>query len=302
MDTLLAAVCDHLACNPELSGAGGVALLAVGGYGRRELAPFSDLDLLFLVPDPASPACTGFVEQVLYVLWDLGLKVGYAVRILSVALETAGHDMTACTALLDSRWLWGDRFLAETLQQRFRTDIVAHTGLWFVAQKLAERDRRHIRRGDSRYILEPDIKEGKGGLRDLHTLQWIVRYLYGAKDLRALTGLGLVTGATIRRFLQVEDFLWVVRFVLHDRADDRLTFDAQKDIATRLGYTVHRGMAGVERFMRHYFLIARGVGKLTRIFCAVLEDRNQYRQRVRLDDIRPSGNFLVADNRLSVID
>jgi [protein-PII] uridylyltransferase len=278
-----------------------LCLMAVGGYGRGELSPYSDIDLLFLLPYKSTPYSEQVVEYMLYVLWDLGLKVGHATRSIDDCVRLAKQDITIRTALLEARWLWGDQHLAAEFRQRYQAEVVAGTGMTFVEQKLAERDARHDRLGDSRYVLEPNVKEDKGGLRDLHTLYWIARYLYGIQDVRELVDLGVLNAETARRFVKAQTFLWTVRCHLHyltGRAEDRLTFDLQREMAAQLGYTDHAGAAGVERFMRHYFLTAKDVGDLTRIFCAVLEDRNSRRPRLRLRRKKEVDGFLIAGNRI----
>jgi [protein-PII] uridylyltransferase len=261
-----------------------LAIVAVGGYGRGEMAPFSDIDLLFLLPYKQTPHTEQVVEFLLYLLWDLGLKVGQAVRSVADCLRYAKADLTIRTALLEARYIWGEQALFNELKQRFDAEIVRGTAAQFVEAKLAERDARHIRVGDSRYQLEPNVKEGKGGLRDLHTLYWIAKYIYRIDDVRKLVELGVLSAEESQRFERAQTFLWTVRCHLHylaGRAEERLTFDLQTEIGRRMGYTNHAGTRGVERFMKHYFLVAKDVGDLTRIFCAVLEA-----------DQRPSGGSL----------
>ncbi len=249
-------------------------IVATGGYGRGELAPGSDIDLLFLLPYKRTGRIEQIVESMLYVLWDLGLKVGHAVRSVSDCIRQARADITICTNLLESRPLWGDERLFSDFRRRFFREIVAPTGPAYVVAKLAERDDRHKRQGDSRYILEPHVKEGKGGLRDLHTLHWIAKYLYQVEDVLDLVELGVLVREEAARFAKAQAFLATVRCHLHyvtGRTEDRLTFDLQGEISRRMGYTDHAGALGVERFMKHYFLYAKEVGDLTRIFCAALE-------------------------------
>ena len=251
-----------------------LALVAVGGYGRGELAPHSDIDILFLLPYKLTPHGEQVIEYLLYLLWDLGLKIGHATRSVDECIRQAKADMTIRTALLESRFLDGDQKLFQELRQRFAKDVVAATGLAFVEAKLAERKERHRRMGNSRYALEPNIKEGKGGLRDLHALFWIAKYLYKVDDIATLIDRGVFTQPEVASFEKAEAFLWSVRFHLHNlvgRPEDRLTFDLQPELARRLGYTDHAGSQGVERLMKHYFLVAKSVGDLTRIFCAALE-------------------------------
>ncbi len=255
-----------------------MSLCATGGYGRGEMSPQSDVDLLFLLPYKATPLHEQVVEYMLYVLWDLGLKVGHATRSIDECLRQAKGDLTIRTAMLETRYLWGDQDLHGELKKRFWTQVVAGTGADFVESKLAERDDRHAKLGDSRYVLEPNIKDGKGGLRDIHTLFWIARYIYGVSDMRELVELGVLTPDAASKFTRARNFLWSVRCHLHyltNRAEDRLTFDVQPEIAGRMGYTDRSSGRGVERFMKHYFLMVKTVGDLTRIFCAVLEDQQK---------------------------
>ena len=280
-DHLIAALCDHIteALLPEGNPSEGerLALVAVGGYGRGELAPSSDIDLLFLLPYKLTARHEHIVETLLYLLWDLGLKVGHATRSVDDCIRQAKADTTICTALLERRFLWGDRDLRAELDRRVQRQVQARGGKRFTAAKLAERDRRHERQGNSRYTLEPNIKEGKGGLRDLHTLYWIAKYLYRVDDVASLVKLDVLSRAEAKRFAKAEAFLWTLRCNLHyltGRAEERLAFDLQMEIAPRMGYRDHAGSRAVERLMKHYFLVAKDVGDLTRVLCASLEARH----------------------------
>ena len=249
-------------------------IAATGGYGRGELAPFSDIDLLFLLPYKRTPRVEQVVEYMLYILWDLGLKVGHAVRSVDDCIRQSKADITIRTAILEGRYLWGPRKLFNELRKRFDREVVAGTGPEFVEAKLAERDNRHLKLGDSRYVLEPNLKDGKGGLRDLQTLFWIAKYLYRVEGVDELVGKHVLLPEEAQRFAKAQNFLWTARCHLHyltGRLEDRLTFDVQTQISERMGYTEHAGTKGVERFMKHYFLVAKDVGDLTRIFCAALE-------------------------------
>ena len=274
MDAVTRALMDHVARDAE-GERQGLALIAVGGWGRGEMAPFSDLDLLFLLPGAASAARERVVARALHLLWDLGLKVGHAVRSADDALARAGDDMTVRTALLEARFLWGERGLWRQLARRFQREVVAGSGEAFVRAKRDERAARHRRFGDSRYLLEPHVKDGKGGLRDLHALLWTARYLYRIASLDELAAAGIVTGAELARWRRASDFLLRVRWHLHlaaGRAEERLTFDRQAEIARRMGYSAGRSQRAVERFMKRYFLVARDVGGLERAFAAALDD------------------------------
>jgi [protein-PII] uridylyltransferase len=154
-----------------------IAIVATGGYGRRQLAPQSDTDLLFLRPYKQTAWGESIIEFILQMLWDLGLKVGHATRSLDECIRLAKQDLTIRTAILEARYIWGEHALFEELHKRFRAEVAAGTALHFVSAKLAERAGRHFRQGESRYLVEPNIKEGKGGLRDLQTLYWIGKYL-----------------------------------------------------------------------------------------------------------------------------
>ncbi len=295
----------HPAPNP--TEAERLCIVAVGGYGRGELAPRSDIDLLFLLPYKRTARHEVLVEEILYLLWDLGLTVGHATRTVRDCMNRAKADMVIRTGLLEARYLIGDRALHNELRSRFFKEIAHGTGPDFVESKLRERDERHERMGDSRYVLEPNIKDGKGGLRDLHTLYWLAKYLYEVESIGDLVELGLLTGREVARFDKAQAFLWTLRCHLHDlsgRAEERLTFDLQPELARRMGYTDHAGASGVERFMKHYFLIAKDVGDLTRIFCAAIEARHQRKKLFRLPRLgmfhRDVEGFPVAGNRLTV--
>src|SRR5665213_4268969 len=253
--------------------------MAVGGYGRGALAPFSDIDLLFVRPYKETAHTESVIEFMLYALWDLGFKVGHASRTVGDCIKLAREDMTIRTSLLEARLLTGDSVLAQGLQRRFRDEVVKGTGAQFVAAKLKERDDRHARAGASRFMVEPNVKEGKGGLRDLHTLFWIARYLHPADSLDALLKLDMFQGREVRAFIRAFDFLESVRAHLHfatGRPEERISFDLQPELARRMGFADRarpKGdqTPGVELFMRRYFLIAREVGALTRAFSAKLE-------------------------------
>ncbi len=284
-----------------------LALVAIGGYGRGELAPFSDIDLLFLLPYKRTPRAEQIVESILYVLWDLGLKVGHAVRSVEECIRQAKADMTIRTSLMEARYIWGEQKLHQDLRRRFQKEIVAGTSEEFVEAKLGEMQKRHQKLGDSRYVVEPNIKDGKGGLRDLHTLFWIAKYVYRVDGVEELVAKGVITEAEARTFAKAHHFLWTLRFHLHlvaKRPEERLTFDVQREIGGRMGYRDHAGTRGVERFMKHYYLVAKDVGDLTRILCAAIESQNQRPPRFRLPTFslrrRNLEGFVLEGERLAV--
>ena len=294
-------------------------IVAVGGYGRGMLAPGSDIDLLFLTPgktrlDKSKPGVEGVVEALLYVLWDLKRKVGHATRTVDECLKLARADMTIRTTLLEARFITGDKALFDTLQARFEKEIVAKTAPEFVAAKLAEREERVRRAGASRYLVEPNVKEGKGGLRDLNTLFWISKFVFRVRDAHDLIAAGVFSPREFALFRRCEEFLWSVRCHLHflaGRAEERLSFDVQRPIARQLGYSTRAGLTDVERFMKHYFLIAKDVGDLTAIVCAALEERHTKstplfdrfigRLRRQTRALADAPDFKVENDRVNVV-
>lgn len=304
----------YQASNPSTSER--IAICAVGGYGRGTMASGSDVDLLFLFPHKQTAWGESVVESVLYPLWDLKLKVGHSTRSVEDCVREARGDMTIRTALLEARLVCGDAALFAEFQTRFDQEIVSRTAAEFVQAKLAERELRVGRAGSSRYKVEPNVKDGKGGLRDLNTLFWISKYAYRVKDPRELVGAGLFTSEEFANFMRAEDFLWRVRGLMHaltGRAEERLTFDLQRQVAARFGYAERQGLSGVERFMKAYFLVAKDVGDLTAIVCAALEARHQ-KPKPTLSRLlgglglkrRPklgvdAGDFTIENDRLTVV-
>src|SRR5471030_2079376 len=305
----------HLYRSQNPSEAEHMAVIATGGYGRGLQAPGSDIDLLFLLPYKQTAWGEQVAEAILYCLWDTGLKVGHATRSVDECIRQAKADMTIRTAILEARFLLGDKNLYDELIKRFDNDVVRNTAAQFVAAKLGEREERVRRSGQSRYLVEPNVKDGKGGLRDLHTLFWIAKYVYRVHEIDELVERGVFDAQEYRTFRRCADFLWSVRCNIHffsGRAEERLSFDMQREIAVRLGYTSHPGMQDVERFMKHYFLVAKDVGDLTAILCAKLEDQQAKQAPVlsrMMARLRPStqrrrvpdsDDFIVDNNRINL--
>ena len=298
----------HPLSNPTTSER--LLLMAVGGYGRGEMALHSDVDIAFVTPWKPTDWTESVVEAVLYLLWDLGLKVGHSARSVEELLKAAADDHTVRTAILEARFVWGDETLFDEVQARFWKKVAAGTARAFAKEKLDERDARHKKMGDTRYVVEPNIKEGKGGLRDLHALYWIGKYAYRLRDAGELVGVGLLSPAELRQFQRAERFLWAVRCHLHilaGRPEERLTFDYQREIAERMNYADRPGKTPVERFMRHYFLHAKTVGDLTGVFLAHLDEKFAARGRrfglpaIRRRPGRLEG-FVLDRGRLAVPD
>ncbi len=312
---LFAAATKHLYHSPIPSGAERMAVVSTGGYGRGLMAPESDIDLLFILPYKQTAWGEQVAEVILYCLWDMGLKVGHATRSVDESIRQARGDMTIRTAILETRFLTGDQALYDELVTRFDTEVVQGTAAEFVTAKLAEREERHRRGGQSRYLVEPNVKDGKGGLRDLHTVFWIAKYVYRVRDSKELVARGVFDPQEYRTFKRCEDFLWSVRCNIHfltKRPEERLSFDLQREIAVRLGYTSHPGMQDVERFMKHYFLIAKEVGDLTAILCAKLEDQQakpapaltrmmaKLRPEMHRRRLPDSDAFIIDNNRINL--
>jgi len=267
----------HLNPQPESAKKERIALIAVGGYGRAEMAPQSDVDLLFLTQNQITANNSQWLETViesmLYILWDLRLKVGHASRTIRECIRLGGEDYTIRTALLEHRFLAGDAALAKRLDKALWSDLFKGTEREFIEAKLEERDLRHEKQGQ-RYVVEPNVKEGKGGLRDLQSLFWIAKYIYRVQDVAELVRLKVFTKDEMALFDRAQNFLWAVRSHLHlitKRPSDQLTFDLQVQVAERMGYTDKGGRRAVEHFMQDYFRHATSVGDLTRIFLTKLE-------------------------------
>ncbi len=308
------AVCHvYRATNP--SDAERMAVVATGGYGRGLLAPGSDIDLLFVHPFKLTAWGESVVEYILYLLWDVGFKVGHATRSVEQCVKLSKADMTIRTAILDARLIFGDEELFKEMQDRFAKDVVAGSASDFIEAKMSERDERHERSGQSRYRVEPNIKDGKGGLRDLHTLHWLSKYIHGDDPGAGVLSAGIFTPDEFHTFRKCEDFLWTVRCHLHfttGRAEERLAFELQPILAERLGYTEHDGLIPAERFMKHYFLTAKDVGDLTGILCSALEVQ-QLKTSPGLDALLRPGSwklrrmiakttdFRVENGRLNVV-
>ncbi len=311
-DQLLRVIYDHVTTDlypvPNRTSAERIALLAVGGYGRSEMAPHSDIDIAFITPMRRAPWCEQVIEAMLYLLWDLGLKVGHSSRTVSDTIRMAKEDLTIRTALLEARLVWGDAAIYEEARSRFWRDVVRGSERDFLTEKLEERNKRHHRMGDSRYVVEPNVKEGKGGLRDLQTLYWIGKYIHRAETASQLVDVGLFTASEYRSFRRAEGFLLAVRCHMHElanRAEDRLTFDLQRQVAERMNFADRPGKSAVEQFMQFYFLQAKRVGSLSGVFLSALEEETAKRSARngflgKRSRPRTLKGFTVRDGTISV--
>ena len=283
-----------------------LSIISVGGYGRREMAPFSDVDLLFLTPYKMTPWSENVIETVLYLLWDLKLKVGHSSRSIKDCLRLGSDDYTIRTALLEHRFVCGDINLASQLNEKLWRNLFSRTAKDFISAKLIERENRHEKHGQ-RYMVEPNVKEGKGGLRDLQSLYWIAKYVYQTQNISDLVDLNVFRSDEYIQFEQAEEFLWAVRCQMHhlaDRAIEQLSFDLQVEVASAMGYHDSRDQRAVEIFMQDYFRHATRVGDLTRIFLTSLEAVHAkdeplleriFKRKPKIDN-----NYIVIHNRLAI--
>ena len=273
------------------------------------MAPESDIDLLFLTERAITPWAKEVIESMLYILWDLRLKVGHASRTIDECLRLAREDFTIRTALLENRFLAGDHTLHAALNTDLWNRLFKGTEREFIEAKLAERDERHLKPGYERYMVEPNVKEGKGGLRDLQSLFWIAKYIYRVNDITELVRKGVFTEEEYDTFARAHNFLWAVRCHLHlitRRPNDHLSFDMQVEVAARMGYADIAGRRAVEHFMQDYFRHATVVGDLTRIFLTKLESQHVkpdallqrlFRRRKKLKE-----NYQEVHGRLAIKD
>ena len=283
-----------------------LSIISVGGYGRREMAPFSDVDLLFLTPYKMTPWSENVIETVLYLLWDLKLKVGHSSRSIKDCLHLGSDDYTIRTAMLEHRFVCGDINLASQLNEKLWKNLFSGTAKDFISAKLIERENRHEKHGQ-RYMVEPNVKEGKGGLRDLQSLYWIAKYVYQTQNISDLVDLNVFRSDEYLQFEQAEEFLWAVRCQMHhlaDRAIEQLSFDLQVEVASAMGYHDSRDQRAVEIFMQDYFRHATRVGDLTRIFLTSLEAVHAkdeplleriFKRKPKIDK-----NYVVIHNRLAI--
>ena len=270
------------------------AIIAVGGYGRCEMNPRSDVDLMFYVKNSSSDFARQLSQRVLYLLWDLGLDVGHSVRNDTQCHSAAAEDLTVCTALLDARFICGDKQLFTQFDQQVLPAIMRNNSRTFIRDKLVEHQQRRKKYGSSVYILEPNIKEGEGGLRDIHTMLWISMVKYKARSLGAMIIKGVLTEPEREEINSSLDYLWRIRNELHylsSRKNDQLHFEQQEQIATFLGYKDNEDALAVEQFMRDYYAAAARVEHLTSVLTARAADREKmergfagYMRRRTIDD------------------
>lgn len=250
-------------------------LVAVGGYGRRELHPASDVDLMVLLTENPQAECNERLSAFITLLWDIGLDVGHSVRTLDECLEAASNDLTIITNLIESRYLTGNENLYRALQDAISPEQMWDSRAFFMA-KLEEQQKRHLRFGDSSHRVEPNLKEGRGGLRDIQTISWVTLREYGTFSLQELYAKRLLEYDEFETLRAGREFLWSIRFVLHGlakRKEDRLLFDYQRTLAHRFGYTDDTNNAAVEAFMQRYYRTITDLERLSEMLMGIFREK-----------------------------
>lgn len=273
-----AAVIDRLLAHAwsrfGLDAAPHAALVAVGGYGRGELHPGSDIDLLLLLGQPPGPEAEARITEFLTFLWDIGLDVGHSVRTLEECVTEAGRDITVITNLMEARLLAGERRLLATLRERLSPDRLWDSASFFEAKR-EEQLERHRKFGDSAYKVEPNLKDGPGGLRDIQTIGWVTRRHYGTGSLAELLEHHVLTAQEYQALIEGQEYLWKVRFALHQltgRKEDRLLFDYQQALARQFGYTDADHNLAVEQFMQRYYRTVMELERLNEMLLQLLSE------------------------------
>jgi [protein-PII] uridylyltransferase len=273
------------------------ALVAVGGYGRGELHPCSDIDILLLVAQPPNDAERSQAERLIAFLWDIGLEVGHSVRTVAECVQESAADVSVMTTLLEARLLHGDAALLDTMNT-----ALSPPGIWpekeFFEAKLKEQVDRHLKANDTAYNLEPNVKTGPGGLRDIQTIGWVAKRHFGAESLDGLARRGFITASELRRLKQAQSFLWKVRFGLHivtGRREDRLLFDHQLKLAQTFGYEDASYTLAVEQFMQRYYRTVMDVSLLNELLLQLFSEAILSNE----EDIRPlNARFQVRNGSL----
>lgn len=263
VDQILLQVQKYLCITPELEKEK-IALIAVGGYGRGELHPHSDVDLLILLDSSMSAAMQNCVERLIMFLWDIRLKIGHSVRTLEECSNEAAADITIATNLMEARFLAGDKSLFEAMQVAISPEKIWQHEEFFAA-KIKEQKQRHLKYHDTGYNLEPNIKESPGGLRDIQMIGWVAKRYFGVTTLHDLVRHGFLNEQEFQILFKAQEFLWEIRCILHlisGRAEDRLSFDYQKQIASILTYQDDDKGLAVEKFMRRYYCTVKEISTL----------------------------------------
>ena len=281
-------------------------LVAVGGYGRRELAPYSDIDVMMLYRAGGSTVVQDLSKHVFHHLWDLGFQVGHSVRSIHDCMVVAEGDLSAKTALMESRFLVGNPVVFQEFQRRFAKRVLGRRVGHFIREKLEEREQDYAKFGETVFLLEPNVKKSKGGLRDVHLLQWVGMARYQAVTLQELVDRGVLAHQDYTALLEAREFLFKVRALLHlgaGRAQEILSFDEQVRMAQEFGYRDEPHLLGVEQFMQQYYRLTTGIHQRAMRFVERADSANLWTRLRRLwpapliDDF-----FQTVDGRLSIHD
>ena len=279
------------------------SIIATGGFGRKELAPYSDVDILFLHSLKSKKNLEDFVKPILHALWNLGLRVGYATRTSKECISYSKKKLDVCTSILESRFVIGDKAIYNNLMKQYKSEIIEKYGKKFIKEIFLERRKRLVETGDTRYLLEPNVKNGKGGIRDLQTLDWIGKFVYKITKLKDLISYKVLDKNSVESFLKAKKFFWTVRSYLHifsERPNEQLNFEYQSLIAKKIGYKKTKALLHVEKFMKDYFFTAKRVSDLIRIYCTLIEDKEELipgskikkSKKVKVD------NFVIENKRI----
>ncbi len=285
-------------------GARHCCVVALGGYGRRELAPYSDIDIMFLVRASAGPLAAPVSRLILHHLWDLGFQVGHSVRTIQECLDLAATDLTARTSMMEARFLAGSPDLFQEFQHRYQRRVLSRGADRFIDQKLEERRREYEKFGETVYLLEPNVKKSKGGLRDLHVLQWVGMVRYQAGTIQDLTDRGILSRQDYQALVEAREFLWRVRAFLHlqaGMAQEILSFDEQVRLAFQFGFRDQPHLLAVEQFMQQYYRHTMGLHERSIRFVDRCRTVPLWRRFARIwPSPRIDGYFVRAGSRLTV--
>lgn len=251
-----------------------VSLVAVGGYGRGELHPYSDVDLLILLDESVSAEPPVSLSDFLTQLWDIGLEIGHSVRTISECRQQAEEDITIATNLLEARFLCGDKTLFDSLEQLTVENKTWDTSRFFELKR-QEQFERHQKYNDTANNLEPNIKESPGGLRDIQVVNWVAQQHFDVQNLEGLRQKGFLANSEFETLHQAQDFLWTIRFALHQlagRKQEKLMIDHQRELARQLGYTDNESRLAVEQFMKDYYRCARSVSQMNSLLLQLFEE------------------------------
>ena len=279
------------------------SIIATGGFGRKELAPHSDIDILFLHSLKDKKNLKSLVKPILHTLWNLGLRVGYATRTIQECIIYSKKELDVCSSILESRFIVGNKKIYENLMKKYKNKIVERYGKKFIEAIFLEREKRLKEIGDTRYLLEPNVKNGKGSIRDLQTLDWIGKFFYKIQNLNDLISHKILDKNSAESFIKAKTFFWSVRSHLHilsDRPNEQLSFEFQNLIAKKLGYKKSRALSHVEKFMKEYFYTAKKVSDLIRIYCSFIEDKEKLYPNLKIKKSKEIEfeNFIIKDKRI----